>query len=530
MSDRPVRVGALLGLILFAIGSVPYVIAHHSCPGWTFSGVLGDWSDTKQHLSLIAQSQRAFVLPNVFTTDASRPFLVNLETLVGGLLMRLLRGDVIAVAHVIRLVGCLLFSIATVVGAYHFAPADRRALAITLAHFPWTLSIWPPTLAAPEWLCHAGQIDANSVLYALEQPQLAVAAGLIVLAIVSLDRFCDARATKMPWGAIVSVVVIWLDHPFEWWAVGFVYVLLVLQLGWRGLLTRASLVRCGLVGAAMASPVLLYVAANHFGGGGYTLLSRSFGNPWPLPTDVLLTVGATSLLALGVITRLFGATNDSPQQLRVLTTWFVGSFIAIYLPFAPWRWHQVNGLQVAAAFIAVRARLFDGLVATVGRRVAVCALCIVASLALEMPYLVRFARETTHCAAPYFYSAEDLAALDWLASHASSDDHVMCRGRFGLDVTLHSTARPYFAFVKKTLGWREKQPLVNRFFGGEMNDREAARLIDEAAITYILCELPNDARCTDARLAPLGITPLFSGDVTRLYKVNRPTRERQLIR
>src|SRR5277367_3002620 len=102
---RPPRGLALaLGLALFFVGTLPYLWAPRACPNAVFTGVLGNWPDTKQHLAFINHYQDALLLPNVLTNEPQKPFMLNLLFWLGAQIALLFGGNILVGWHALRLI------------------------------------------------------------------------------------------------------------------------------------------------------------------------------------------------------------------------------------------------------------------------------------------------------------------------------------------------------------------------------------------------------------------------------------------
>lgn len=509
------RVWVPLALVLFAVGSVPPLVARASCPGVVFSGALGNSTDTKQQLAWIQRHQHDLLLPNVHTTESFKPYMFNGTFLLGGVIARGLGGRVVLAWHLLRLLGCFLLAFGAWAAVRQFVAPGRRALALVLGFVPPILSALPLAVRVPEWLQGASYMDGNSLFIDIESPQANLAVGLVLLAVCGIDRFWQERGARLASGVIWPVVVLWVLHPFEFWAVGFVFAVAVALMMKRGELDRGGLGRAVASAVLMATPVVLYLAADHVSDGGFSRQNRIFGNGYPLPNDLILSLGVTGIVAALVSMRQIAAPVD--RQHRVLVTWLAGALVSLYLPLAPWRWHQINGLPFCTAFLVARADFVGPLTATARRAALSCVGALALALALQAPYWLQLGRGAVSCAMPFFYPAGVDGAFDYLAAHAPKDSHVMCRARFGLDVPVRSLALPYVALLNKTPGFAQKNPLSTRFFDHTLSDGEARRLLTAEAIAYVLCE-PADAVCNDAALSPLGYSKVFDSETARVYE------------
>jgi hypothetical protein len=512
---RPPRgLWLLLGLVLFGVGTVPYLYAQRSCPEAIFGGVLGNWHDTRQHLAYINHYQHALLIPNVFSTEAHRPFLLGLEFNLGGLFAKMLGGRLVLAWHILRLLSLLAFTWAVVRATYRFVPSGRRGIALALALAPPILSLLPDFSRALEFLRGGSSIAGNTICYAFEQPQQSLAAALVVLAVLGIDRFGEQAGARVPWSAALAVLGIWLVHPFEFWSVGFVFAAVVLYAWRKRELVPGGLLRAGIGAGAMAAPVLLYVAIDRWSGGGYTRQSAIYGNNWPGPLDLVLTLGVAGIVAGLVAAGVLSAPRDRAHRLLVI--WLCATVVAIYAPLAPWRWHQVNGLQVCIALLAARATFWERLVTSSGRRAAALAAMVSLAMLLQWPYLRELQTQASNCGSPAFYAPGTAHALDYLHANARPGDQVLARPMRGLDVAMYSEARPYVAGRKKTIDWERKTVLADGLLSGSIEPGELARVFQGARTSFILCEDKGDVLCDDTRLASSFHRVIAEGEVRLL--------------
>ncbi len=504
---RPPRGLALaISLVLFAIGTVPHLLAPRACPDSVFTGVLGNWPDTKQHLAFINHYQEALLLPNVLTNEAQKPFMLNLFFWLGGQIALLFGGRPVLGWHALRLIGLLFFSVAATRAVWRFVAPGRRALALIVSLAPLSLAL---PLAHVPLLDGASAFDGNTLCYVFEQPQLAMGAALAIFGFLGIEQFWESRGARMPWSLVAPVVALWLIHPFEFWSVGFVFAVATAELWRKKELAPGGLQRA--VGSAllMAAPALLFLSLDWMSDGGLRALQKLHGDAWPKPWDLLVNLGLPLAVALPLLFGRLAADGDS-RQTRLLGIWLLATWASLYLPGAPWRWHQVNGLQVCAAMLAMRAHFWARWRLGAGAVIAALAL----SLLLQEGYLIDLRKQATTCSLPAFNTPGVDAALTFLRGQGP-DARILSRPQLGLEVAMRTRGRPYFGTWRKTLDWRNKEIRSNQFLDGVMGADEAARQL--APLTHVLCREELDRACDDAVMARLGWRPLFASGGARVY-------------
>ncbi len=313
----------------------------------------------------------------------------------------------------------------------------------------------------------------------------------------------------MPWGAIGGVVALWLLHPFEFWAAGFVYTVACAEMIRKKELVKGGL-RRALVGAVlMALPAGLFLYINHIGDGGLRALQKIHGDAWPQPWDLLNNLGLPLLIALPLLFGKIKSDGDARQN-RVLGIWLLATWVSVYLPGAPWRWHMVNGLQVCVAVIALRAEFWQ----RVRPRAPLVLASLAASLLLHAPYLLELKQQATTCTLPAFNTRGVDAALTFLRDQGANA-RILARPMLGLEVAMRTRGRPYYGTVRKTPGWQEKMANSNKLLDLDVGPGEGVVIL--APLTHVLCQTTTDRACDDTTMDRLGMRRLFSSEEARVY-------------
>jgi hypothetical protein len=91
---------------------------------------------------------------------------------------------------------------------------------------------------------------------------------------------------------------------------------------------------------------------------------------------------------------------------------------------------------------------------------------------------------------PLYQTADQLAALDWLGRHTTDRDVVLSDWRFGNLLPIYAAARVFVGHPIETIGFKEKQAAVDRFFDPATPESDRQALIDRWEITVVVA--PTD--------------------------------------
>jgi len=114
-----------------------------------------------------------------------------------------------------------------------------------------------------------------------------------------------------------------------------------------------------------------------------------------------------------------------------------------------------------------------------------------------------------------FHSTAEIAALDWLNTHAEPDSVVLCSFFVGNYLPARTSLRAFIGHGPETLRLGEKTQLVDRFFAGQMSADERRALFDANHIRYIIVE--PGMRAPDAP----ELSVLYNQDGYMVYEATR---------
>jgi hypothetical protein len=92
-----------------------------------------------------------------------------------------------------------------------------------------------------------------------------------------------------------------------------------------------------------------------------------------------------------------------------------------------------------------------------------------------------------------YQTADQLAALAWLGRHTSDRDVVLADWRFGNLQPIYAEARVFVGHPIETIGFKEKQAAVDRFFDPSTPETERRALIDQWQITLVVAPADRPA-------------------------------------
>jgi hypothetical protein len=208
-------------------------------------------------------------------------------------------------------------------------------------------------------------------------------------------------------------------------------------------------------------------------------------------------------------------------------TWFVAHFALAYLPL-DFQIHLLLGWQIPLAILAASAlttRVGPAIANRlhISRRIVIgslVALCLVTNLYILVWRFVDLRRYDV----PYFLSTDEVAALDWLAEHATSQDVVLARLDFGQYVPMWSDARAILAHWTGTVNFHEKMESVDAFFSIDTPAPERMAVLTDSAISYIVAQGEDIQTLTDPRFTAetagaLDLVPMFTQGQVAVYGI-----------
>jgi hypothetical protein len=248
------------------------------------------------------------------------------------------------------------------------------------------------------------------------------------------------------------------------------------------------------------------------------LAAWSAQNEFTSPDLVDFLIGFAPLLILGLSglwlmrRELFRSLQQSEASLRdaaFLLAWLIVGPIMAYLPLVINR-RLIAGWQIPLCIFGAYAllRLVDSRV-PLRRMMAIGALALAA-----ISTLIIIGMGSAFVSAPrspLYHNAEQLAALDWLGRHSTDRDVVLADWRFGNLLPIYASARAFVGHPIETVGFKEKNAAVDRFFDPATAEADRQALIDRWKITLVVA--PTD------RPAPPRSQIIFQQGSLNIYQI-----------
>jgi hypothetical protein len=450
--------------------------------------------DQLQYLAWLRDAGEHIAVGNPFDIEAGPRSLVHPGVVVSGLFHRL-GLDLIAAYAIWKPVAVAALFTGTLLYVRRFvARRGDRYLALVLALF--TAS---PVAALVGWLLLGGQErkfqfdflagEMWPVNYLWGYPFTAIAVGVMPLGLLAYERARAGGGRRMVAGAaVVGLVCSWLQ-PWQ----GATYALLLA--GAEALHRRRE--SESLVGAArdLAPPLAATAAPLVY----YWILSRADASwaladrandvprwPWWVMVIGLAPLALPALLAYRLSARDFGAI--------ALRLWPAAALLVFYQPAGTFPFHALQGLTlplVVLAMIGVRDLLGERpLSPLVG--VAIAALMIVPGTI----YRIRDLRGAVNKSfQPFFLTPEEHEALAYLDRQPESGG-VLTPLYSGQVVPAHTGREAWVGAISWTPDYERRRALADRLFAGDMDVREAERLVRRsgARFLYVDCHGRADIR------------------------------------
>jgi hypothetical protein len=497
ITPREWRRVLLFTLVILVATSLPYGIGWAAHQGDTvFSGFLIGVDDSSSYLGkmrLGAQGQLDFHLFYTTEPHESAPLLFLPYILPGYLVGRVipaddpaLTGALIGVYHLLR----LAFDALLILILYRFIaallrPPRARLLALVLATlgggFGWLLLLADGS--PPEWYLPEG--FAFLVLFTLPHVALARAALLGGLLLFFAGLPPGRRWPYWSLGAGVGWLVVGLAVPF------YLVIIYALLGAWglaAWLRTRRfplALAVRGSVAAVVTLPFFAYNAVVFTTNPAFAQWSAQNLLPSPPPLDYVL-----AYLPLGALAVIGGrwAWRRAAQDIRyaLLVGWPLVVPLLVYLPVNVQRRMAEAVLVPLALLAAAGVMLLARRGLSYRRRWRwIAAVTLLVALLATLLLWAGMALTAFNTQPPVAFPRSEIAAFDWLNTHAAPDSAVLSAFATGNRIPAYTNLRVYAGHGPETLNAVAKAETIRRFFAGEMPAAERQTLYDTARITII---------------------------------------------
>ncbi|NCO32405.1 MAG: hypothetical protein AUJ92_19880 [Armatimonadetes bacterium CG2_30_59_28] len=496
-------------LVAFSVGIMLLTMLPYLCawgitpPGMRYQWLLYNPDEPNVHLAWMRQAadgHAAFV--DLFTTEPQPRMFVHLLFLALGLLSRVLHLPLVTTYHAFRiLAGILLLHSVYWLAAYFFRSVSLRRTAVWVTAVSSGLGWLAFTLNVAFTLNDGGSANPDlwglrpvDVSRGLMMPEGFTFPSLLLYPLFTFSMFLmvccflyllwgmEGSSRKALIAAGLCGLILGNIHTYN---LLVVYAVLFFYLLTGPNLKRASVLRpCGKVALfiAISCPGLIYQYINFRTNPIFQEKALTLTHPQP-PLDMAVSYGAVLALAVLGSAMLL----ERKREEVFLVVWlFVGSAI-IYAPVSFSR-KLIEGLHIPMSILAAYAivRLINGLLlkrrtvrsagggqqrrlrgVLIGVVVLGMSLSNVQFLKLVMEWVPENnASRLGALMPPYYLSEDDVAATEWLESHASEDAIVLCLPYLGSYLPSLTGKRVFIGHWAETLRFAEKLSWIRDFLGG----------------------------------------------------------------
>ena len=264
-------------------------------------------------------------------------------------------------------------------------------------------------------------------------------------------------------------------------------------------------------------PVVIYDAVVFTTNPALSAWSGQNLTPAPLWPDLLLGYGLLLPLAIG------GAVVVLHQRDRAgwaILVWAIVTILMVYFPISLQR-RLITGLGLPLGMLAALG-LSRSLMPWVRRRwlpPLTIFLCAFGNIFLVFVLIMGAKGETTAAKLPQsrlFLSADESAAAGWLRQHAAGSV-VLASERLGMFLPGQAGVRVVYGHPFETIGAKEKQEAVDKFFSRRAGPRERQETLSHYGVDYVLLDTADVS--PDALGLPAPWAIIFrQGDMVLLAK------------
>lgn len=533
------RWAAAVALAVMVLSALPYAAGYLAqTPDLRFVGAVFNLQDYHSYLARMWQGYRgAWRFQILLTPEAHEGVFLQPFHIALGHLARLLGLGMPLTYQLARLVlgFFMLLTVYRFIAAFVSPLRTRRVaflLTATSSGLGWLVEALHPTPPGGISPIDFWLIDANTFFSLFITTHFSAAILLLLCLFLLLLRTAEEPGAAFPWKESAwAVLLSWtlgLIHP---------YILLVadlipaLYLGWQVIAMRRLPKRLLIVLVAMGvaqAPLLgydffVFSTSPIFGAWAAQNITAS-----PPPLYYLLGYGLVALLAAWGVRP---ALRASPRTWFLLL-WMAAVFVLAYLPWGLQR-RFVEGVHIALCILAAYG-LVDGLMPALSPllerlgcalradsqrlrwliQASLLVLAAVSNLYLLSTYTL--AAATRHPL--LFHTANEVAAVEWLAAHSAWDDTVLAAFHSGNWIAGSIGHRVVLGHGSETVDFAAKQAQVSAFFSGDASEAERRALLEEWGVRYVY--VGPEERSLGAANPPLpGLRLLFQRDDVAIYRV-----------
>lgn len=508
-----------IALLLWAVGTVPYLYAWLSAPADRFyTGLMFDVADHAQYWSWVTASRDGLFISNTMTPEPNAPRFVNPMMWTLARVQGATGWGFGALMQFWRLLAAVAVAWATCYALATWVSGQRQRVTAGLlillgggAGWIWVVVKHLYGLPGVPYPLDVYVVEANTFFCVLAYPYLALAQALLVGTLAAVWRAHERRSFRAAAAAAVLAGLLGLTHAYDLLTV---YALV----GLAGLVTwlRARafpwwLASTGVLVALASGPIALFYQRLTSNDPLWQQILGQYANAgvWtPSLPHLALLLGPVLWVAVPAGVTAVGRSDAR----RYLLGW---ALVGVCLSYAPvvYQIKFLTGLQVPLAILAAAVwheRLGPWLAERWARRAVAgssAAASPPASAALARPALVPWALTALLVAAvvptnvylyawrfvelsrgepPYYLHVDEKAALDWMARNSVPGDVAVAPLEVGQFVPNYGRTRAMLAHWAMTARFFERREAVERIFDVATDRDSRERLLTRDTVTLVL--------------------------------------------
>ncbi len=514
VSRREWQLAALLTLLVLLLALLPTWYGFHAAPeGKVFSGLLVNPVDGHSYLAKMRQGWRGqwlFTLPYTSETHAGA-FIYPLYLALGHV-ARWASLPLVGLYHAARLlfggmllgmIFCLLARVAED-RVVRWAGWALAVLASGWGLFAAALGIVTIDLWVPE---------AFTFYSLLTNPHFPLSTALEIALLLLVFRDAPWRNDWQTLALLAASVALPLSAPFLVPLLWGALLCGVAGQRWRGGGWHRGQVARIILSMAATSTVMAY----YF----YLLLANPIIAGWGSQDDAGASSAQATVLGLGLLLPLALAgmwrwRRRVEPLVWALAGWLLLALLVQLVPFSLSR-RLLGGVQVPLGVFGGAAVAW--LLARLPRARYPLALTALALLTLSTPlFLYRSLFAATERGAEFaFYSADEAAALDWLAAHSTRQDVVLASIPFSNWVPVYSDARVVHGHTSEVIDGPAKEKAIAGFYGNTLGAEARSAFLSREGVSLIVYG-PREQALAGQRAPPLAsFPPIFSTTQVVIY-------------
>jgi hypothetical protein len=530
---------SLLALAVLAITGLPYLAGWLSSnPNRVFEGFVIDTDDVHSHLAKMQQGyQGEWQYHVLFTPEPHDGAYINTFYLALGHLARLLEANLVAVYHTARLFFGFAFLLATYAFTAFFIPeVVGRRLAYTLVCFSSGLG-WLALLLSGSFVIGGITpvdfwfIEMYGFFTVMLFPHISLALALLLATFGLALRYVETDSWPTAVGAAASATGVIILQPFMLLA-----IVLVLAGYWLFTFLRRQIGLSRAPGLALVTlaplPIVIYQQVMMISNPVFAGWQAQNANLSPPPWHYVIGYGIVLALAIPGGWWALRQTGRWP----FLPLWLCIIAPLLYMPvfFTLLQRRVIEGAQIPLCILAAvgmrryvlpaigRSRLASAL-ATHGYapwrlETLTCNLLV----ALTLPSTIILITSAGLAAATgqrdMVYSADEIAAVDWLGTHSAPGDTVLASYGIGGFIPARIGHRVFMGHWTETVDLANKQIAAKRFYGAA-SDSERRALLRQYGIAFVFYG-PRERALGNFNPAEVDyLVPVFSQHNVDIYQV-----------